>query len=62
MIPAEAVVHVHSDASDGELAAAAIELLRDPARQTRISSAAIGYATAHSAARAAGELLAAIDA
>jgi glycosyltransferase involved in cell wall biosynthesis len=62
VIPAEAVVHVHSDASDGELAAAAIELLRDPARQTRISSAAIGYATAHSAARAAGELLAAIDA
>ena len=61
-IPAEAVVHVLGDASAAELAAAAIDLMGDPPRQTRISNAAIRYATQHSAARAAGELLAAIDA
>jgi glycosyltransferase involved in cell wall biosynthesis len=61
-IPADAVVHVHGEALAAELAGAAIELLRDPARQARISDAATGYAAENGAARAAGELLAAIDA
>jgi glycosyltransferase involved in cell wall biosynthesis len=61
-IPGDAVLHVRGDASAAELAAAAIELLGDPARQTRISNAATAYATEHGAGRAAGELLAAIDA
>ena len=61
-IPTGAVVRVPGEASPAELAGAAIELLRDPARQAQISEAATGYAAAHGAARAAGELLAAIDA
>ena len=61
-IPTGAVVRVPREASPAELAGAAIELLRDPARQAAISAAATGYAAAHGAARAAGELLAAIDA
>jgi len=61
-IPADAVVRVHGEAGPAELAGAAIELLRDPARQARVSDAAAGYAAEHGAARAAAELLAAIDA
>ena len=60
-IPTDAVVRAHGAAGPTELAGAAIELLRDPARQARISDAATRYAAEHDAARAAAELLAAID-
>jgi glycosyltransferase involved in cell wall biosynthesis len=61
-IPADAVVRVPAQAGPAEIAGAAIELLGDPERQHRISAAATGYAGEHGAARAAHELLAAIDA
>jgi glycosyltransferase involved in cell wall biosynthesis len=61
-IPADAVVRVPAQAGPAEIADAAIELLADPERQARISDAATGYAGEHGAARAARELLAAIDA
>jgi glycosyltransferase involved in cell wall biosynthesis len=61
-IPADAVLHVRGAAGPAEFAGAAIDLLRDPALQTRISDAATRYASEHGAPRAARELLAAIDA
>lgn len=61
-IPPDAVLRVPAQAGPAEIAGAALELLGDPDRQQRISAAATAYAGEHGAARAARELLAAIDA
>jgi len=60
-VPRDALV-VADGATAGDLAAAAIALLGDPARRERIGGAAIAYAAGHGAERAAADVLAALGA
>ena len=60
-IPADAIARVPAGAGAGELAEAAVALLRDRARRDAMRAAAIAYAADHGFERAAREVLEALE-